>query len=181
MKELIHGMAMPGSKQNNMKIYLLIVLAISSCTSNDQPSSSKQDSLIRNKVFENTNAKCDTLQKITLLIQQAIDMPDIQQYYNFQNTKSQPDFVIEKNSFIKGEMILNKFGNKVKLLSMDEIKSKNYKAFISFKKISIKSDTANVFFEYPIEGLGCEAVFVYLPDTNNICYWKLLKSKIVEY
>ncbi len=160
---------------------LILVIAISSCTSNDHPSSSKQDSLVQNKVSETTNAKCDTLQKITLLIQQAIDIPDIQQYYNVQNTISQPDFVIEKNSFVKDEMILNKLGSNAKLLSIDEIKSKNYKAFVSFKRIFIKSDTANVFFEYPIQGLGCEAVFIYLPNRNNICYWKLLKNKIVEY
>lgn len=166
-----------------MKMLLIIVLLIgvAGCKNNTQPVSIKQDSVIEKVSTLDVKAECDTLDKITALIQQAIDIPDVQQYYKVQKTISQPDFIVTKNNFIKDEMILNKFGSRIKLLSADEIKNKKYQAYIRFEKLSIKSDTASIFFEYPIQGLGCEAVFIYSPTINDSCRWKLLRNKLFEY
>lgn len=167
-----------------MKMFLILVSLISviGCQNNNsQTVTINQDSAVEKASALEIKTKCDTLDKITALIQQAIDISDVQQYYEVQKTISQPDFIIAKNNFINDEMVLNKFGSKVKLLSEDEIKSKKHQAFIRFEKLSIKSDTADVFFEYPIQGLGCEAVFTYSQATDGSCQWKLLRKKLFEY
>lgn len=169
---------MLGLKQINMRMLLLIILfvQVQSCKNGNQSQFLNEDTVPKNEVVTTTTQRCD---KMAALLQGALDIPAVQQYYDVQKTISQSEFVLEKNGLIKEGMILTKLGDTVQILSIDKIKEKGFKAFVRFDKLSIKGDTANVYFEYPIQGLGCEAVFIYSSPTT--CYWKLLKSKLFEY
>ena len=127
------------------------------------------------------DVRCDSSKKITLLVQQAIDIPDLQQYYNVQKTLSQRDFVIQRNKLVSSEIDVYKLDNKVSVLTKVEIEKRGIKAYIEFKKLSINSDTATVELEYPVQGLGCEAVFTFQSKNTDTCYWKLLNKTIYEY
>jgi len=124
---------------------------------------------------------CDSLKSFALLVQQSIDIPDLQQYYGVQKTLSQKDFIIQKNKLISSGIDVYKLSNKVSILTKEEINKRGIKAYIEFKEIDINHDTAHIELEYPVQGLGCEAVFIYQPQNKDSCYWKLLNKKIYEY
>lgn len=166
---------MLGVKQISMKMFLLIILFVLQSCKNGNKSQLLKEDTIQKEVITATQS-CD---KIESLIQAALDIPAVQKYYDVQKTISQPEFILEKNNFIKEGMILKKLGNKVEILQIEKIKAKGFKAFVRFDKLSIDGDTANIYFEYQIQGLGVEAVFVY--SSPSTCNWKLFKNKLFEY
>ncbi len=166
---------MLGLKQISMKIFLVVILFVLQSCKNGNKSKLLKEDKIQNQVITETPS-CD---KIEALIQAALDIPAVQQYYDVQKTISQPEFILEKNSLIKEGLILKKLGNKVQILQIEKIKVKGFKAFVRFDKLSIDRDTANIYFEYPIQGLGVEAVFVY--SSPSTCKWKIFKNKLYEY
>lgn len=165
-----------------MKFLIAISFFVStvSCGSNRQEN--KKDEIEPTiSIKSGKKVECDSFSKVTSLVQQIIDIPALQQYYKIQNTISQNNFIILKNDIINSNMILKKFNKEVNILSLDEIKNSNYKAYLNVEKMDIKNDTAKIYLEYSIQGLGCEAEFLYQSTKDNICKWKLLKTKLFEY
>jgi len=115
-----------------------------------------------------TENQCTKSIKFTNLIKEVIDMPNLQQYYNVQTSIKQERLVILKDYQFKDSIEIMKFGLPVDFLTENEIASKNIKAFIEFKEIQMEGDSANVYFRYDIQGIGCKAKY-FLID----CNWKL--------
>ncbi|MDD2797383.1 MAG: hypothetical protein PHV20_02195 [Bacteroidales bacterium] len=112
--------------------------------------------------------QCTQSVKFVNLIKEVIDMPTLQPYFHKQTYIDQKQLVILKNYQFKNSIKISKFGLPVVFLRENEITSKRIKAFIKFEKIQIVGDSANVYFRYNIEGIGCKAKY-YLID----CNWKL--------
>ncbi len=133
--------------------YILIILLIS--CSNVNPREKAKNQCTEDVKFKN-------------LIKEVIDIPKLQQYYNVQTTIEQEQLVILKGSQFKDSIEIMKFGLPVEFLTINEISSRNIKAFIEFKEIQMKGDSANVYFRYDIQGIGCKAKY-FLVD----CNWRL--------
>ena len=80
---------------------------------------------------------CSPKDKIELLISKVISIPQLQQYYNVQEIISQKQLVIIENEHINRSIILEKFGLPVKILSLDEIKKQDIKAYLEFKELTV--------------------------------------------
>jgi len=117
---------------------------------------------------EKTENQCTEVIKFTNLIKEVIDIQNLQQFYNVQKTIKQERLVIMKGSQFKDSIDIMKFGLPVEFLTVNEISSRNIKAFIEFKEIQMKGDSANIYLRYDIQGIGCKAKY-FLID----CNWKL--------
>lgn len=143
-----------------MRFTLMIIIAAISCSSKDQ---------------SNQEDQCTESHKFQKLVAATIDAPEVQQYYNVQEVINQDSLVILKNEIIRNEITLRKFNLPVAVLSKDDIAKENIKAFIEFKSISIKGDSASVHFKYAIQGIECKAKF-----RLTKCSWKLTSSHLWE-
>jgi hypothetical protein len=123
-----------------------------------------------NKVEEN-NFLNEERQKTTKLIFACIELPALQQYYRDEKPLKQKDLVILKNEFTKDLDTLNKFGNPVKILTINEIKERGIVEFLEFKQIKISNDSAFVYYRYDVQGVGIESTYIY-----KINQWVLLNS-----
>ncbi|HMK57481.1 MAG TPA: hypothetical protein VK462_00350 [Nitrososphaeraceae archaeon] len=102
-------------------------------------------------------------------------MPELQKYLNAEVIDKNKNLIILKNDAINGEFDLGKFDPPIDLLSKDQIVKADIKAFIEFEKISLKGDTADVYFKYDIEGVGCEAKYFLVN-----CNWRLSSKRLWE-
>lgn len=119
---------------------------------------------------------CLDVQKKIRLIQNVIDLPKLQKYYDIQENFSQRFLAIQSGNLIDSTMVLEKFGLPVKVLSPKEISGKKIRAYIEFKEINIDADSAMILIKYPVHGIGLKASFKYTD-----CDWTLLKSSLWEY
>ena len=144
---------------------LFILLMLISCHNVDNKG---------NKV-EEKNFINEERQKTTKLISACIELPALQQYYIDEKPLKQKDLVILKNEFTKDLDSLNKFGNPVKILTINEIKEKSILEYLEFKQIKISDDSAFVYYRYDVQGVGIESTYLY--KINN---WILLNSDLWE-
>ena len=63
----------------------------------------------------------------------------------------------------------------VKLLTKEEVKNNNIKAFLNYKDITFKKDTAYIYYYYAVQGIGIKAKYVL-----NDCNWNLVDSHLWE-
>lgn len=117
---------------------------------------------------EQTENQCTEFIKVTNLLKEVIDMPNLQQYYNVQTSIKQERLVILKDTQLIDGIKIMKFGLPVDFLTENEIASKNIKAYIKFEEIQMEEDSANVYFRYDIQGIGCKAKYSLIN-----CNWKL--------
>jgi hypothetical protein len=124
---------------------------------------------------ERTENKCTEAIKFTNLIKEVIEIPNLQQYYNVQTSIKQDRLIILKDHKFNDSIKLMKFGLPVNFLTESEVASKNIKAFIKFEEIQMERDSANVYFRYDIQGIGCKAKYSLID-----CSWKLVTVHLWE-
>jgi len=144
---------------------LLLLLFIVSCQSRNSTSK-------RKICVENVN---DDSIKYCELISTTIDLPDLQQYYKVQDVIKQDSLVILNNIFTKGLGSIVKFNKPVVFLDSTTIKRNQIKAFLEYKDVSIKNDTARIYYRYDIQGVGIKSTYHYFNGK-----WNLIEKDLWE-
>lgn len=98
-------------------------------------------------------AQTEKKNETELLIQKILDLPDLQWIYHSELTERLPVKILE-SELINKKFNLNKFGQKVIILSMSELESKGINGYVDFNKLIIHSDTVEFELSYKIEGVG---------------------------
>jgi len=94
-----------------------------------------------------------------LIAQKILDLPKLQWIYHPEIKERLPVKVLE-SELIDKSLNLNKFGQKVRILSLEELKKEKIKDYIIFEKLEIKTDTTDFKLHYEIEGAGSSGKFV---------------------
>ena len=143
-------------KNNLMKLNLLIITVfLISCSSTTNKNNT-------------TESDCTEMHKLQKLIYEVINLPEFQQYYSIQKVIGQNHLVIEKNDMVNDSINLNKFELPVLFILKEEIETQKIKAYLEFKELKIKGDSASVYFRYDIQGVGCKIIF-----SLHDCSWKI--------
>ncbi len=145
--------------------YLIILLVLVSCQNKTKTSTA------------NTSIKaCSDTVKYTNLILKSVNLPELQQYYKVQDNFNQKELVIlNDNEHLNNIKDLNKFDKPIKLLSSDKIEQDGIKAYLEYKEINIKNDTAKIYYRYDIQGIGIKSSY-FLRDSE----WHLIESDLWE-
>lgn len=117
----------------------------------------------------NTSNSNNATQQICQL---TIDLPNLQQYYHSDMPGRKPLNVI-KNTNIKDDVSLTKFGEPVKFISSAEA-AKNKVPALEFTSINITDKTAKVEFRYAVEGIRGTVEFKFTDK------WEVVSSNISE-
>ena len=160
-----HGLSLTRKIIMNMKILILFLPILISC---HHTNSAKHD------VKSKENICSDSL-KFVSLIASTLELPNLQQYFRVQKTLNQKDLVILNSRKFVGVENLIKFKHPIKLMSETEIREKNIKAYIDYREINIKNDTAYVYYRYDVQGIGIKSTY-FLKN----CQWKLISSHLWE-
>lgn len=106
------------------------------------------------------------------ICQLTIDLPNLQQYFHSDKSGRKPLYVV-KNTNIKEDLSLTKFGEAVKFINADEA-AKNKVPALEFTSIKIGDKTATVEFRYAVEGIRGTAEFKFTDK------WEVASSNISE-
>lgn len=109
------------------------------------------------------------------LLQKVLDIKDLQQYFAVDEVKNRGYLIVLKNDHISRYYDLQKRNEKVVFLSKEEIIYEQISAYIEFKDVIIKSDSAEVTLIYSTQGIKCDAIF-----KKDKCDWTLVETDIVE-
>ncbi len=109
-----------------------------------------------------------------LIAQKILDLPKLQWIYHPEVKERLPVKVLE-SELIDKSLNLNKFGQKVRILSMLELENEGIKDFVIFDKIKIGKDTTDFELHYKIEGAGCSGKL--LKENGE---WKVIDYSVWE-
>lgn len=109
-----------------------------------------------------------------LITQIILDLPKLQWIYHPEVKERLPLKMLE-SELIDKNLNLNKFGQKVRILSMSELEKEGIKDFVIFDKIKIENDTTDFELHYKIEGAGCSGKL--LKENGE---WKILDYTVWE-
>jgi len=113
--------------------------------------------------------------KYTKLIRETIELPELQHYFASQVANRQGIYVILENKYTKGLGIIEKYNQPVRMMDDEEIRKSGIKAYLEYKEVTIKNDTAKVYYQYDIQGVGIESYYKY---TNG--KWELICTNMWE-
>uniref|UniRef100_UPI004049D670 hypothetical protein n=1 Tax=Flavobacterium sp. TaxID=239 RepID=UPI004049D670 len=109
-----------------------------------------------------------------LIAQKILDLPKLQWIFHPEVKERLPVKVLE-SELIDKNLNLNKFGQKVRILSMSELEKEGIKNCIVFDKIEIAKDTTEFELHYEIEGVGCNGKLM-----NENGKWKVIDYSVWE-
>lgn len=110
--------------------------------------------LISCKANKKSGAAESKINETELIIQKILDLPKLQWIYHPESPERIPVKVLE-TAQIEKDLDLNKFGQRVRIMSRTELENEGIKDFVEFDRLTIKSDTANFGLHYKVEGAGC--------------------------
>ncbi len=133
----------------------------------------EKNSESENKLTQTELIKSESNQT-ELLVQKILDLPKLQWIYHPELKERLPVKVLE-TATIEKRFNLNKFGQKVRILSKTELESEGIKDFVIIDKIKIEKDTTEFTLSYKIEGAGCNGKF--LKQNGE---WKIMDYSVWE-
>lgn len=148
-----------------LKIIILLLPILVSC---QRTNNAKHDS-------KNKEIICSDSLKFVTLISSTLELPNLQQYFKVQGTLNQKELVVLNNRRFTGIEKLNKFDKPIKLMSETEIREKGIKAYVDYKEINIKNDTAYIYYRYDVQGIGIKSTYFF-----KNCQWQLINSHLWE-
>ncbi|WP_157451740.1 hypothetical protein IZU89_07675 [Cellulophaga lytica] len=151
---------------------ILAILLMISCK-NSEKTETKKTSESENELTQTELIKSESNQT-ELLVQKILDLPKLQWIYHPELKERLPVKVLE-TATIEKSFNLNKFGQKVRILSKSELENEGIKDFVIIDKIKIKKDTAEFGLSYKIEGAGCIGKFF---KQNG--EWKIIDYSVWE-
>jgi hypothetical protein len=160
-----HGLKLINIFHLKLKILTLLLPILVSC---QHTNNAKHDG-------KNKEIICSDSLKFVTLISSTLELPNLQQYFKVQETLNQKELVVLNNKRFIGVDKLNKFNKPIKLMSETEIGEKDIKAYIDYKEINIKNDTAYVYYRYDVQGIGIKSTYFF-----KNCQWQLINSHLWE-
>ena len=151
---------------------LLMFLVFISCK--DTPKSIAENQLYsENSTTQSELIKSESNQT-ELIVQKILDLPKLQWIFHPEVKERLPVKVLE-SELIEKNLNLNKFGQKVRILSMSELEKEGIKDYVVFDKIVIAKDTTEFELHYKIEGAGCNGKLL-----NENGKWKVIDYSVWE-
>jgi hypothetical protein len=122
-------------------------------------------------ILKESNPK--QVNKVELLVQKVLDMKGMQAPLLLINDSPDSElFIAKHDSFgITENLELEKFNKKIKILDYNDAKRDSIVNIIYFENFDVSEDRATVKLFYVIEGIGCDAKFVF--KNNN---WEEISS-----
>ncbi|WP_026977930.1 hypothetical protein [Flavobacterium tegetincola] len=151
---------------------LLMFLVFISCKNTPK-------SIAENQLYSETSTTQSELIKsesnqTELIVQKILDLPKLQWIFHPEVKERLPVKVLE-SELIEKNLNLNKFGQKVRILSMSELEKEGIKDYVVFDKIVIAKDTNEFELHYKIEGAGCNGKLL-----NENGKWKVIDYSVWE-
>lgn len=153
---------------------LLMMVACATKIKEASPLSKINENKEKIIMAENVQARKTAPDDITQIVKTIIELPDLQNYFHVEQSPERKPLYILKDGEIKSDLELNKFGEKVRFATCDELKKLN-KPYLEFTKIDVKNNKASVVFRYRVEGIEGT---VSLSRTEG--GWKASEQKISE-
>jgi hypothetical protein len=151
---------------------ILTFLLLISCKNSGETETEKT-SESENKLTQTESIKSESNQT-ELLVQKILDLPKLQWIYHPELKERLPVKVLE-TATIEKSFNLNKFGQKVRILTKSELENEGIKDFVIIDKIKIEKDTAEFGLSYKIEGAGCSGKFFKQNEE-----WKIMDYSVWE-
>lgn len=120
------------------------------------------------------NASADSSKDLQDVCQLTLDMSSLDKYFHIDKLPERKPLLILKNAQTRSEPGLFKFGEKVRYVSLDEIKGKS-SPYLEFTKVELSAKSAYIEFTYPPEGIAGKVEFV--KDDRG---WHISSHKLVE-
>ena len=114
-----------------------------------------------------------TIQDKQIVIQESIDLDVLQAYYSDIEYEGEKQLFIVNNGIVSSNLELVKYDNKVLFMLKEDMFSENIKNHIDFTSFAIDSVSAEVNFNYGINGLNIYLEFIKEKDT-----WIIIRSDI---
>lgn len=162
-----------------IKFFLLVIIysMLFSCTNLNEKgtvSISNENKVLNSIETTNVKSSYSNNENLEEVIQKAIDLAKLQQYYHINEIPNRFPLIILKNDKIPSILKLNKFGKQVEILDESTITKQN-KAYLVFSKTNITENTASIHFSYPIEGIRVRIEFIKKDNK-----WLIKESELVE-
>ncbi|MCL7755106.1 hypothetical protein [Polaribacter sp. Z022] len=135
---------------------LLTILLLISCKNSDKKET-ENNSESKNGLTQTELIKSNPNQT-ELIAQKILDLPKLQWIYHPEAKERLPVKVLE-SELIDKNLSLNKFGQKVRILSISELEKEGIKDYVIFNRIKIENDITDFEISYRIEGAGCSGKF----------------------
>ncbi len=136
--------------------FTFIILLFISCTN------SKKTELGKASESESILTKAEPVtsdfKKAEVIVQKILDLPNLQWIYHPELKERLPIKVLETD-IIKKNFSLNKFGQKVRIVSKAELKVEKIKDLVIIHTLHIKNDTTEFGLSFNIEDVGCSGNF----------------------
>ena len=145
---------------------LFTILVFISCRNTSKPLEEKQLDT-KTKITQSELIKLDTSQT-KLILQKILDLP----IYH-QNIKEKLPVKILESEMIEKKINLNKFGQKVRILTISELEKEGIKDYIIFDKLDIRKNIVDFELHFQFEDTGCIGKLIKQNDE-----WKVVKSSI---
>jgi len=151
---------------------ILTILFLISCK-NSEKTEMEKNFESENKITQSELVKSEPNQT-ELIVQKILDLPKLQWIYHPELKERLPVKVLE-TELIEKKFILNKYGQKVRILSMSELEKEKIIGYVEFHKLEFKSDTLEFKISYKAEGAGSAGKFV-----REKGKWKILDYSVWE-
>ena len=136
---------------------LLVILFLISCKNSEKKETENNtESKYEIAQEELTKWKINQTESI---VQKILDLPKLQWIYHSELKERLPVKVME-TEIIEKNFNLNKFGQKVRILSLTELENEGIKDFVIIDKMKINKDTIKFELSYKIEGAGYSGKFL---------------------
>lgn len=122
-----------------------------------------------------TSLNSDSL-RLSELLCLTTELPSLQEYFGVQYVIKQHDVVVLENRFTRGVKFKNVANRRVVLLNAAEIQKAKVKAFLEYKNVEIRNDSACVYYRYDVQGVGVEVTYLYRNSTWILKNYKLWEN-----
>ena len=151
----------------------MTIFFLTSCISSKK-SETENYSYAENEITKSELIKPEQNQT-ELIVQKILDLPKLQWIYHPELEERLPVKLLE-TELIGKNFELNKFGQKVRIISQSELEKEGVLDYVIFDQLEIKPDTTDFKISYKIEGAGCSGKF--LKENGK---WIILDYSVWEY
>ena len=118
-----------------------------------------------------------SIPEIRQVLQQAIDLPELQQYFHIDSDSTRKPLKIKEFGLINRTTIkgLQKFGEPVSVIGKDNVDNSKTENYLSVSDWTNVKDKLRLQLYYPVEGITIN--YMFKKDSNK---WVLIDSKIME-
>ncbi|PCJ67270.1 MAG: hypothetical protein COA58_02835 [Bacteroidetes bacterium] len=117
------------------------------------------------------------VEEVREIIQLAIDLPELQEYYHIKTDSSRIPLIIAEYGLINSKNMkgINKFGNEIIILNESEIRGKHLKNYLQIGDWTYVGNTLRLQLSYTVEGIIINYMFVRKDEK-----WIVENSLIME-